>query len=74
MDAEATRTALAGHTTGEALDELRVEIDLTRVTGQRLGVDAEEVEREIRASLRRTLSGLGTPAESLQRLRSRWVA
>lgn len=74
MDGEATRAALAAHTTSDALDALRAEIDLTRLVGRSSGVDHDAIEGEIRVSLRRSLTGLGTPAESLQRLRSRWVA
>lgn len=72
MDSEFTRARLAEHTSVGALDELRTQIDLTRITGRALRVP--DVEGEIKAALKRSLTGDDTPAETLQCLRSRWTA
>jgi hypothetical protein len=72
MDSEMTRARLAEHTSDGALVELRTQLDLTRVTGVTLGVP--DVEGEIKAALRQSLIGVGTPVEALQRLRSRWMS
>lgn len=72
MDSDTTRARLAEHTSGDALDELREQLDLTRSEGRLFGV--EDVEGEIRGALRQSLTGATSPAEALQRLRDRWVA
>jgi hypothetical protein len=72
MDSDATRARLAEHTTGDALDDLRTQLDLTRITGQAHGVP--DVDTAIKVALRRSLTGACTPAEALQQLRSRWAA
>lgn len=72
MDSETTLARLAESTSGGALDDLRAQLDLTRVIAQTHQV--EDAEPQIVAALRRSLAGAGTPAETLQQLRSRWTA
>lgn len=68
------RHTLAEHTSGQALDDLRDALDMTRRAGRLARVYPDTIEQEINASLQQSLAGREPPAETLRRLRSRWMA